>query len=274
MDAKSFANGFLCGLMGKGVLREAEPVAYLYNGVQLAPLPKWDKETYPYAVIMYSSFWGAMLFVSTVPLTTYGGTLRIPKGVVGKVMCYRHDGDGLHELALTGPFVRDAGWDVEGTGSGSYGTPVGINWYDLHWANFDVAGVKSGDVLLAKSDAPTPVYAMLYNGIRLPPMPEFDSETYPYVTLCKNSRPEYWLVPTKEPPIFDGENICFVDGQEQYAFTALPHAVTWYAYETGWTFENTDKYSPHIPVWSNTDIYNADGTLYLAASDPINQQRS
>lgn len=31
------------------------PIAYSYNGIILPPLPEWDKETYPYAVVVYDT---------------------------------------------------------------------------------------------------------------------------------------------------------------------------------------------------------------------------
>ena len=43
---KAFRSNLLRAVAGKG-----EPVAYLYNGVRLPPLPEWDKEKYPYAWI-------------------------------------------------------------------------------------------------------------------------------------------------------------------------------------------------------------------------------
>lgn len=54
MDKKSMTLGLLIGRQLAG-LRSArkEPVAYLYNGVRLPALPEWDREKYPYAVIVF-----------------------------------------------------------------------------------------------------------------------------------------------------------------------------------------------------------------------------
>lgn len=46
---KEFIMGILSEL-NAGVKRE--PIAYLYNGVRLPALPEWDRETYPFAVIV------------------------------------------------------------------------------------------------------------------------------------------------------------------------------------------------------------------------------
>lgn len=51
---RSFVKGLIMGQFGSPLpMAEKEPVAYLYNGVRLPALPEWDRETYPYAVIVY-----------------------------------------------------------------------------------------------------------------------------------------------------------------------------------------------------------------------------
>ena len=53
-DKRSFCLGMALRLMQNRLplsSSQKEPVAYLYNGVRLPPLPEWDKTTYPYAVI-------------------------------------------------------------------------------------------------------------------------------------------------------------------------------------------------------------------------------
>lgn len=60
-DKKSFLAGLTVGMQLKGWAGiggigggvGGEPVAYLYNGVRLPPLPNWDKSKYPYAVLAY-----------------------------------------------------------------------------------------------------------------------------------------------------------------------------------------------------------------------------
>lgn len=50
-NLQDFLSGMASAAASRGVLRR-EPIAYLYNGVQLPGLPEWDKETYPYALIV------------------------------------------------------------------------------------------------------------------------------------------------------------------------------------------------------------------------------
>lgn len=111
----------------------------------------------------------------------------------------------------------------------------------------------------------------LYNGIELPELPEWDKETYPYVfmyvinylgkylaTLYCFSEPHHLTVPNDKGVyaigVFLGEK--YLTG----GFSELTE-------ETG-----TDPNGHRIttsPHWANYDILNNDGTLYLAASDPI-----
>ena len=78
IDRASFLQGWLVGRRLAGMRHLAvapEPVAYLYNGVRLLPIPKYDKEKYPYFFLgisldksSESEFGLAELFVSSKPL--------------------------------------------------------------------------------------------------------------------------------------------------------------------------------------------------------------
>lgn len=111
--------------------------------------------------------------------------------------------------------------------------------------------------------------AYLYNGVRLPKLPEWDRNTYPYavflvgnisgtVSLYILSAVEYavnsrgvWSVTI---PI--GTPIATVaEGATRWSdFSELTYA--------------TEPYVGNID-WANFDVLNEDGTVFLAASDPI-----
>ena len=56
-NLKSWLIGFALGLSGEPLpIGIRPPVAYLYNGFRLPALPEWDKETYPYAIMIISSY--------------------------------------------------------------------------------------------------------------------------------------------------------------------------------------------------------------------------
>lgn len=115
--------------------------------------------------------------------------------------------------------------------------------------------------------------AYLYNGVRLPELPEWDKETYPYACILKVDKEA------------QGEDIdyCFIfygshprsvhaDGHLSY----VTHAR--YDYIDGaWVMNPAGNFfiTRGRPVWSNTDVYYLDdvadvgGTLYLAASEPV-----
>lgn len=122
-------------------------------------------------------------------------------------------------------------------------------------------------ILLGMVGKPLPIsqgkepIAYLYNGVRLPKLPEWDRGVYPYAvidvvnsTTCLNL---YALLPT-------------VNGN-QYVF-ADKCAVIYYTLK-GDTWEYFDSLtisqaSFDDMIWASHDIINADGTTYLAASEP------
>lgn len=116
----------------------------------------------------------------------------------------------------------------------------------------------------------------LYNGVELPALPEWDKEKYPYALLgnhtwlndkmraqlvCYSEKAEtgynddgdiaYWVV-------INGTRIEFYI---VYPINTIPS-------DWGNPTEYTGS-ANRSGIWSNTDIYLDDGTLYLAASDPV-----
>jgi hypothetical protein len=107
-----------------------EPIAYLYNGVQLPALPEWDRATYPFAYIAYKENIGYVFAVS--------GTER-------------HANDLKTMMVFGNDYTRklvDGEWVAAGGGTGF--SPV--------WGNYDICYANDLDtVILPKSD-PIPVY--------------------------------------------------------------------------------------------------------------------
>ena len=98
--------------------------------------------------------------------------------------------------------------------------------------------------------------AYLYNGVRLPKLPEWDREMYPYAYITQNlSGTVYKFVAktTKPEASTDGK----------ITLSGLTFAVV----DGAWA----EVYSQGIRkvIWTNNDLYHEDGTLYLDASDPI-----
>lgn len=162
-DRTAFLSGLamgLCGkgnptfegsdVFGKGYLAGAElrakrriPVAYLYNGIRLPKLPEWDKETYPYAVILRPTLgMGNRYLYFSTQKTEYTGFNETTTNGTHKY--YRFSAD-------------DNDWVFIHEYSGSL-----VECGAVEWANHDVvyndwSEGSEGKVHLAASD-PVPVY--------------------------------------------------------------------------------------------------------------------
>lgn len=132
MDKTSMTLGYLVGkqIAGQRRTQERQPIAYLYNGVQLPPLPEWDRDMYPYAFMHKALHY--QLWVGEE--ITYNGANI---GIAGAYLHYYSDNAEWIELS--------GGTDV---------MICGIQ--DVEWANFDVLN-SDGSVYLSASD-PIPVY--------------------------------------------------------------------------------------------------------------------
>lgn len=120
----------------------------------------------------------------------------------------------------------------------------------------------------------------LYNGVELPALPEWDKETYPYVvmTTMMQGGVVYGvrIVAYSEPMhlVLNNSGV----GSDYYlgVVAGNPFLTTgsWYL-SSDTTPEFTEKTLTYDylytkePHWANYDVLNRDGTLYLAASDPI-----
>ena len=115
----------------------------------------------------------------------------------------------------------------------------------------------------------------LYNGINLPARPEWDSENYPYACISYSLTYYHLYISTVKQ--YMGE-----DGSTHWAAsgTYTRYRVRPSAGETEWTLmeEESEITSTNVGSdynigsnvkWANFDVLNEDGTLYLAASDPI-----
>lgn len=109
----------------------------------------------------------------------------------------------------------------------------------------------------------------LYNGVELPQLPEWNKTAYPYAMLLYDHG-SYRLLLTKEPA-----------GKYSDGYFLYNHPYAEYECDKGdteWIFDGeyiTDTglggYFEALMFieWTNHNVYNYDGTLYLAASDPV-----
>ena len=106
--------------------------------------------------------------------------------------------------------------------------------------------------------------AYLYNGIRLPALPEWDKAKYPYAFI-ETTFGMYYLRVLANPLTPDGDSFRFnAPGLVAGAKMDVTNyeLIGWYEWKE--VTENT-----RTPLWSNVDVLNEDGTVFLAASDPV-----
>lgn len=114
--------------------------------------------------------------------------------------------------------------------------------------------------------------AYLFNGVQLPPLPDWDKETYPYAVIHSAvSGGGYYLYLHSDTPSVHVESSA---GELWYG---TPNATTismhvYPSFETEWKYQLTYGGASAMlkqVVWANHDILNSDGSVYLSASDPI-----
>lgn len=122
-----------------------------------------------------------------------------------------------------------------------------------------------------------------YNGTVLPALPEWDSSAYPYAVIDLNfydGEPTAWNLARiyfSPVPLVRKENVDLLVSTNGNAEVMI---YKW-TQETGtWENDGTQQIGKTVDmgaigggvtgfIWTNTDLYNEDGTLYLPASDPI-----
>lgn len=112
----------------------------------------------------------------------------------------------------------------------------------------------------------------LFNGIELPALPEYDKTAYPYTVIVLHTGGEYSFVFTDTAVVVSpsGMTLQHPNGMTTNNFNygatqqIRSGAETWgdisYGTVNGYT---------GTAFWANFDIYDNEGTLFLAASDPV-----
>ena len=115
----------------------------------------------------------------------------------------------------------------------------------------------------------------LYNGVKLPKLPEWDKETYPYVAIGNAEREDmpYILITSTVPFVIQNERLTVPLGNAAELYAQMT------ALNTKWIFAqkltNNSSSIGYAPVaksktvWCNYNIIDEDNSVFLAASDPI-----
>lgn len=238
-----------------------------YNGVELPELPEWDKETYPYAVIVTQTFiyFPYHLIVSTKPMTCDMTNSLVYMSGVDKHSSYSTEAVAWDELESATNDMDD------------FATST------IVWANHDILN-KDGTVYLAASDpvttytnADVTINGVGYVGAVLPKLPEWDKTAYPYVAIGQSTSDGDYILYGNSVPTKIQEN--FLTGDIRWAFD-LPDGST-----IGFQYDHTDGkwvlwregdesvgvlLKNVTPVWTNHDIIDLrTDTVYLSATEPI-----
>lgn len=259
---------------------------YLYNGIKLPKLPNYDTTAYPNAYIVRLGETESYMLM----LLPAGWSYSYDSGIVasGVVGAYYGEYDNLaewqYENTVENPVIQ----------SDSV-TPV--------WANFDILA-EDGSVYLAASEPVAswdarsfwmgvamglagkglipgkPPTAHLYNGVKLPALPEWDRETYPYANIYyENSTKVYQVTFTSAPCTYYGTAGKYIKCPCPLLFAKLTDGA-WSELTAAESGVNGNPYKDlsiknfagatyGTAVWSNHDIMSEiDSTVYLAASEP------
>lgn len=277
--------GFQLGPVIRRMRGQKQLAGYLYNSVQMQDVNTvWTdelKKSYPYASITTDFFTIdglRYLILSEKPLrhTYWVGISGTPEDEVSFEPC-----NTIHILLKDGMYWQDrADWVYKENESLNLGANAWL------WTSYDVLK-EDGTVFFAAFE---PVYArngmLAYTGVKLPPLPEWDKEKYPYAIIddwtgfAYEDSPEacYALVCHSNPPYYNDEKgkvdavgpcstLCYrIDFDEVLAEK--------YGHPFGeWYFDFEDEGGMNnifeSPIWTNTDVLNEDGSVYLAASEPI-----
>lgn len=147
---KANKHGFLFGLLCPGDWRASEsgePVAYLYNGVQLPPLPEWDKTAYPYAAIFKNIIGTAVLYIfEQKPYVTIKTSVTAALSITsGSKYVYK----GANSISNP-----TNGWNANTEYTATDDQTMNIQ--SVIWTDFDLLN-EDGTVSLSASE-PVPVY--------------------------------------------------------------------------------------------------------------------
>ena len=115
--------------------------------------------------------------------------------------------------------------------------------------------------------------AYSYNGVILPKLPEWDKTVYPYAVIGKVSNyPDvYILVMGENAPTYSSDTgkvtiaMSSTAKPLQVAKCASPYSA--WGGVADWSYHMCDFWTDFY--WTNTDILDEDGTVYMAASEPI-----
>ena len=186
-----------------------------------------------------------------------------------------NDGATVEEVLEAIPQLT--GLDLSDFENGTFTEIIDGNAYD-HAVTFDSSGrpIRIDGIVITWGGEPgkEPV-AYLYNGTRLPKLPEWDKTAYPYAVLrcfltssyyldCYSQKPEFYISDLSGQEILDYEN------QEWTQYRFYDTLADW---EHNWTGTSDSQVvlTTNTIIWTNFDIKNKDneGVYFPKSPDPV-----
>jgi hypothetical protein len=287
-----------------------QPTAYIYNGYRLPELTCFD--TYPYVIIYQKSLYSYTAYCSTQALTIgVSSSDSTQYTLIQKGKRCDFNINTKTQTSWKAGAEYETEW--AGSLTSSFGTPIWSSHkltypngtvyinksnepsalYEGHTEEDDdgidlysftvglVFGLSDDLSLIENSmfedddyvpPAREPV-AYLYNGVKLPPLPEWDKEAYPFALIIKGVDEEnYWIYASAEKAYYaDGGPITYdLPCVRFYYYPELfPEKDYWTSMTLG--EENPYRFSSlfYDMIWSNHGILRSDGSAYFAATEPV-----
>ena len=254
---------------------------YLYNGVELPAVPKTE---YPYEVIVQNNSSGDYFLMADDEAFTAsadGDTVRLFPGVAYAL----ENGEWVESVGRTNCKAIWSNHNIlneDGTLYLAASDPIPVSTFThdpisltLGWlVGRRIAGQRGKKIEVPEDDK-TPI-AYLYNGVQLPKLPEWDRGKYPYATIQSDSGNLNHIYLYVESEYM---TIRVIDGAARIGYDKVRDYMYWYYQQISgeWEFQNEHTNMEAIDwwcdatdlIWANHDILNADGSVYLAASDPV-----
>lgn len=118
----------------------------------------------------------------------------------------------------------------------------------------------------------------LFNGVKIAGLPEFDTTLYSHALIeqlpedvaqsMDLTSPAYLLLVSSTPATVIDDNFKIVGPAKYWEFLNYGNASYWIPLGEN-NFSDSSAINISEPVWTNTNIVDAEGTVYFAASDPI-----
>lgn len=243
----------------------------LFNGVKLPRLPWWNLATHPYAYISkYPNSDTYTLVALSVPMHLDGDV--ITTGIVE---------GSFSSLEWTTTGDSWTGGDERIIASHTYSVTAHV------WSNVDISAAYPGSTPVPiygeTRPTPTPV-AYLYNGVRLPKLPikskEYSCTSIIDITTIFDTGTVYRLFLSAGYKIVEFDGYCGIgllsadNGILSYDCSVSTAGVIlgggWRneqnGYVDGYALSNTIR---NDVIWTDTDITLPNGTVYLAATEPV-----